>query len=207
MNDTIIITDLTRFQKEGKVCIAGYSQRQKKIIRPLFSEQMTNAYLDQKVCEQYNILPGTRLSGDFESMNHQSPHHEDHLVRGTLNVDTPATKEEFLAVLQATSCETLNLGFGCSINDKVIPGRPGRNGCRLRLKSRPGSPIRTTRSVWSAARSPATLRSSTSTIKANCSPNGRRPFRRSCSTGWSSNRLPPAASMSPIAAPAKSAAI
>jgi hypothetical protein len=121
MKDTIIITDLTRFQKEGKVCIAGYSQRQKKIIRPLFSEQMTNAYLDQKVCEQHNILPGTRLSGDFESMNHQSPHHEDHLVRGTLNVDTPAAKEEFLAVLQATSCETLNLGFGCSINDKVIP--------------------------------------------------------------------------------------
>jgi len=121
MKDTIIITDLTRFKKEGKVCIAGYSQQQSKIIRPLFSEHIADAYLDQKVCEQYNILPGTRLSGDFESMNHQSPHNEDHLVRGTLNVDTPATKEEFLVVLQETSRETLSLGFGCPINDKVIP--------------------------------------------------------------------------------------
>jgi len=73
MKDTIIITDLTRFKKEGKVCIAGYSQQQSKIIRPLFLEHIADAYLDQKVCEQHNILPGTRLSGDFESMNHQSP--------------------------------------------------------------------------------------------------------------------------------------
>ena len=121
MNDTIIITDLTRFKKEGKVCIAGYSQQQRKIIRPLFSEQMTDAYLSQKDCERYNILPGTRLRGDFESMNHSAPHNEDHLVRGTLEVLKPATKEEFLAVLQETSNATLSAGFGCAVDSKVIP--------------------------------------------------------------------------------------
>lgn len=121
MNDTIIVTDLTRFRKEGKVCIAGYSQKQRKIIRPLFSEQMTDAYLAQEDCEKYKILPGTRLCGNFESMNHPSPHNEDHLVRGAIQFLAPTTKKEFLAILQATNCTSLNSGFGCSINDKVIP--------------------------------------------------------------------------------------
>jgi hypothetical protein len=121
MKDTIIVTDLTRFRKNGKVCLAGYSQQQRRIIRPLLSEYLPDAYLDQEQCERYNILPGTRLMGDFETMNHPSPHNEDYLARGEINVCTPVTKDVFLKVLQETSCRSLCEGFGCDINSKVIP--------------------------------------------------------------------------------------
>ena len=112
MNDTIIITDLTRLGRDGKVCLASYySQQQRKVIRPLFSEQMKDAYyIDQEVCEQYNILLVIRLCGDFESMNHSSPHNEDHLVRGDFHALEPATKKELLSVLQTTNCGTLTSG-------------------------------------------------------------------------------------------------
>jgi len=109
----IIVTDLTRFS-DDRVCLAGVDPVDMKLIRPM-------PYINQVECQQFNILPGTKIAADFRpSPTIEAPHTEDHQWQNK-NILARATSDEFYNLLQATLSSSISQGFGVDVRDKVIP--------------------------------------------------------------------------------------
>jgi len=112
----IIITDLTRFSKPEKVCIAGISVTTGDCIRPL-------PYISYEKCKELNILPGSKLTSQFTQNNNRgTPHIEDSYYED-LNHIGQSTSDEFHQVLNDSLFNSISQGFGYSFPEggKVIP--------------------------------------------------------------------------------------
>ena len=112
----IIITDLTRFNTSDKVCIAGININTNKCIRPM-------PYLTATKCEELNILPGSKLNGDFQQNTSRGfPHSEDNYYNN-LTHNGACTADEFHEVLNNTIAASVSDGFGYLFPEggKVIP--------------------------------------------------------------------------------------
>ena len=112
----IIITDLTRFSKPEKVCIAGISVITGECIRPL-------PYILYERCKELNILPGSKLTSEFTQNNNRgNPHIEDSYYED-LNYIGQSTSDEFHQVLNDSLFNSISQGFGYSFPEggKVIP--------------------------------------------------------------------------------------
>jgi hypothetical protein len=112
----IIITDLTRFSKPEKVCIAGINTTTGECIRPL-------PYILYERCKELNILPGSKLTGAFTQNNNRgNPHIEDNYYE-ELNYIGQSTSNEFYQVLNNSLFNSISQGFGYSFFEggKVIP--------------------------------------------------------------------------------------
>lgn len=106
----IIITDLTRFHGD-KVCIAGINPETYECVRPM-------PYLDAKSCKDMNILPGSKLKGDFvSSPNPKRPHTEDTSYK-KLKLEEPVTSDEFYNLLLETKKESIEEGFEIELKPK-----------------------------------------------------------------------------------------
>jgi hypothetical protein len=104
MKRTIIVTDLTRFSKPDMVCTAGIDPKTGECIRPM-------PYLSSSECKRLKILPGGRLTAEFTpSRQITKPHTEDHGYTG-LAFQGPCTSDEFRAVLEKSSFNSVEEGF------------------------------------------------------------------------------------------------
>ncbi|NCO84099.1 MAG: hypothetical protein COZ31_00230 [Nitrospirae bacterium CG_4_10_14_3_um_filter_44_29] len=126
----IIVTDLTRFSINDKVCIAGIDVKLKQCIRPL-------PYIEKATCRKLKILPGAILEGKFSKPKSiDKPHTEDMNYDG-LSFKGPCTSEEFESVLKASMYPSINKGFDCKVpaGMKLIPpdDPPSRSIITLKL--------------------------------------------------------------------------
>lgn len=106
----IIITDLTRFKNQDKVCTAGVTS-DGTVIRPM-------PYLSTERCRELDIHPGGILEGDLKLSGSAAPHIED-ATFSTLNFNGPCSTTAFRDVLEATLFPSMSEGFGV----KVCPGQ------------------------------------------------------------------------------------
>jgi len=111
----IIITDLTRFTNQDKVCIAGINPESNECIRPM-------PYIQKAACKKLNILPGAIIEGDFAHRACQAPHTEDR-DRANLKFLGPCSSEQFKSILENTSYNSVEEGFGITLSfgQKYIP--------------------------------------------------------------------------------------
>lgn len=111
----IIITDLTRFSNKDIVCTAGINPETIECIRPM-------PYIQKTDCQKLNILPGAIIEGDFSPCSCTSPHTEDR-NRGKLKFLGPCSSEEFKRILEETSFDSVEEGFGITLEygQKHIP--------------------------------------------------------------------------------------
>lgn len=112
----IIVTDLTHFQNEDCVCIAGICLDNKVCVRPM-------PYLDSQVCKNSNILPGAILEGDFKPKSVVTkPHTEDYSYT-SLKFLGPSSSDDFLSSLCCGLVGSIEEGFGVKLEDgqKHIP--------------------------------------------------------------------------------------
>jgi len=108
-----VITDLTQFSKDGRVCMAAVNTETGRCIRPM-------PYLNQDNCRENRILPGSIISGDFESVPVIEPHIED--VRyGNLQHLGPCDALTFKKLLDLTRSNDLASGFDGPIDKKLNP--------------------------------------------------------------------------------------
>ena len=114
MNKTIIVTDLTRFNTNGRVCLAGVEPETRMLIRPM-------PYINQDFCEENKIIPGSIISADFDPVPTRTPPHiEDYWWRNIVKAGN-ATSSEFYELLRATAFPSIATGFEMAVTDKVIP--------------------------------------------------------------------------------------
>ncbi len=118
----IIVTDLTRFQNKGLVCLAGINPYTGQCIRPFLRNAGGGTdYLNFQFVKDRNIIPGSYLDTDFiPKRNPFRPHTEDHIIGGALQTPGNATSEEFMSILDATSSTTVAAGFGSNPVDKYF---------------------------------------------------------------------------------------
>ena len=120
MKRSIIVTDLTRFNKPDIVCIAGTDRRNGECIRPM-------PYLKTATCQDLNILPGAILTGEFTpSPNRAGPHQEDFLY-DRLTFEGASTSADFRTALESGLVESVEDGFEIKFHDqqKHVPdGHP-----------------------------------------------------------------------------------
>ncbi|MBI1821638.1 MAG: hypothetical protein HYR79_08010 [Nitrospirae bacterium] len=126
-----IVTDLTRFQNEDIVCVAGVDIKTKKCVRPL-------PYIEMEYCKKLNILPGAKIKGKLiKAKELKKPHLEDKNY-SELEYEGPCSSVEFEDVLKNTTYDSINEGFEGKIpgSSKVIPHNdpPGRSIISLKLK-------------------------------------------------------------------------
>lgn len=119
---SIIVTDLTRFQNQGLVCLAGIDPNTGQCIRPfLMNAGRGTDYLNFQFVKDRNIVPGSYLDANFvPKSNLHGPHTEDHIIVGGLQTPGNATGEEFMRVLDATSSLTVAAGFGSNPANKYF---------------------------------------------------------------------------------------
>jgi len=130
----IIITDLTRFKNQEKVCIAGVSE-DGTVIRPL-------PYLDSEQCRKLDIHPGGILEGDFALNNSSAPHIEDASYDlSKLYFLGACSKQEFRNVLEATLYASLSEGFGVEVQskEKCLPASTLPDRSLITIKLRPST--------------------------------------------------------------------
>jgi hypothetical protein len=112
----IIVTDLTHFKNEDKICVAGICLENGLCVRPM-------PYLSKKMCRELNMLPGGKLVGTFTpTQNSRVPHIEDHNYED-LKFAGAASAEEFKSVLEASLEDSVESGFDVDIadNQKFFP--------------------------------------------------------------------------------------
>jgi len=112
----VIITDLTRFSTDERVCTAAVDMNTGECIRPI-------PYLLTSRCAELNIQPGSILEGDFDfKRDAENPHIEDAFHKN-LQFLGPSTTEEFKEVLDNTLSNSVSAGFGITFAEgqKHIP--------------------------------------------------------------------------------------
>jgi hypothetical protein len=127
----LIVTDLTRFSKDDKVCIAGIALKSKQCVRPL-------PYIEKAECKRLKILPGAILEGEFTKRNNVDKPHTEDMNYTDLSYKGSCTAEDFEGVLKSTSYSSINEGFDdkVPIGTKFIPfdDPPGRSIITIKLK-------------------------------------------------------------------------
>lgn len=116
VNRTIVVTDLTRFTNRDIVCMAGIDIDNGECIRPM-------PYLRTSQCEEWNLLPGAVLSGNFGALqNIEKPHVEDVNCQNLL-LQRFCSIEEFRNILSQSSSQSIEHGFNVQLNvgQKYIP--------------------------------------------------------------------------------------
>ena len=108
-----VVTDLTQFNKEKKVCLAAVHTETGECIRPM-------PYLTQDYCRENRVFPGSIIAGDFERFHTTPPHIEDVHYKN-LRHGGPCSSKIFKSVLDLTVCRNLISGFGGPIEDKINP--------------------------------------------------------------------------------------
>ena len=107
----VIITDLTRFAKPDKVCIAAIDQKTGECLRPM-------PYIESSQVAKLNIHPGAILESDLAlRANNSNPHLED-AVYQTMKYLGAASGEEFKSVLDQTLSTSVASGFGVAFDDR-----------------------------------------------------------------------------------------
>lgn len=116
MKRQIIITDLTRFNNDLKVCTAGIDYNTMECIRPL-------PYITRSSCDELSILPGGILSGDFEFQNDRGGPHKEDCRHGGLKYLGACSSEAFREVLEATCYPSVAQGFNIELldGDRGVP--------------------------------------------------------------------------------------
>ncbi|PSR17370.1 hypothetical protein C8255_12975 [filamentous cyanobacterium CCP3] len=130
----IIVTDLTRFSKPEKVCIAGINIENGECIRP-------TPYLSSDYCKQLGILPGSILKGIFrKSLTIEKPHSEDTNYQNIVH-DGICTAEEFERVLCFNLANGIEEGFNVKIasDQKYIPANSPPEHSIITIKVSPKS--------------------------------------------------------------------
>lgn len=118
----IVVTDLTRFNNNSLLCLAGLTEDAARCIRPLFATKL--GYLSYETCRKHKVLPGTILEGEFApSGTVNPPHTEDHRINGNLKNCGNVSSDEFKRLLADSSCRSVNAGFASQLahGSKVIP--------------------------------------------------------------------------------------
>lgn len=106
-----ILTDLTRFSKPDKVCIALIDPSNGQCFRPM-------PYLASDVCSKLNFQPGAKILGVVNlKRNNVRPHIED-ATYGELKFGGPSTAAEFREVLQMSISPSVAEGFGVTFKPK-----------------------------------------------------------------------------------------
>ena len=116
MNRAIIITDLTRFRDQTKVCVAGIDPRTGDCIR-------LQPYPKAQWCEKHKIFPGTIVKGDFKVCPERlGPHQEDYWCRN-LSVTGCCSYAEFKDLLVSSQFASVGEGFEFSFeqDQKHLP--------------------------------------------------------------------------------------
>jgi len=130
----IIVTDLTRFSKAEKVCIAGINTQTFECVRPM-------PYLTAKACKDLNILPGAILEANFKPFKEtEKPHTEDHFYeKNELSFQGPCSAKDFKKVLAKTHVKGVGNGFSVKLKDdqKCIPSKDEPNCSITTIKVSP----------------------------------------------------------------------
>jgi len=93
------------------VCTAGIDEDSGECIRPM-------PYLALSECKRLNVLPGAKLSGDFNpSSDRTGPHQEDYRYK-KLKFLGPSTSSEFKNALRQGLYGSVEEGFEVALNDK-----------------------------------------------------------------------------------------
>jgi hypothetical protein len=137
---TLIITDVTRFAKSGKLCVAGIDVENGECIRPMIAGSSHPDYLTHEACKTHDILPGTVLTGTFADIKGTSrPHHEDRLASKMKSLGA-SSAADFEEILRQHSYGSLSTGFGADPNGKVFGlDLPPPVRSIITLRPRPGS--------------------------------------------------------------------
>lgn len=112
----VIVTDLTRFSTNEKVCIAAIDYETGECFRPI-------PYIKSSRCAELNIQPGAILEGDLViNTNADSPHREDAFY-SKLGFIGPSSSDQFKSVLQNSLSPSISSGFAINFNSgqKHIP--------------------------------------------------------------------------------------
>lgn len=131
---TYILTDLTRFSKPDKVCIALVDPETGQCFRPI-------PYLTSKACSDLDIQPGAKILGKLTlRKDRQAPHIED-ANYGDLKFAGPSTTQEFRGILEKTLSPSISEGFGVSFeaNQKHIPDDTPAGSSILTIKVNPSA--------------------------------------------------------------------
>lgn len=124
----LIITDLTRFKADDKLCTAGVSE-DGTVVRPL-------PYLSSAKCKEFNVLPGGILEGEFTFKNASRPHVEDADWKNLRYVGR-STGDQFRQALESTLYGSISEGFECEVTGKGIPERSPPPRSLITIKVRP----------------------------------------------------------------------
>lgn len=131
---TYILTDLTRFSKPDKVCIALVDPETSQCFRPI-------PYLTSKACADLNIQPGAKILGQLTlRTDRQAPHIEDSNYR-ELKFAGPSLAQDFREILEKTLSSSISEGFGVSFDDnqKHIPKDTPARSSILTIKVAPNA--------------------------------------------------------------------
>jgi hypothetical protein len=128
----IVVTDLTRFNNEELLCLAGLTEDGKQCIRPMRPSKP--GYVAYAKCKELNVLPGTILEGDFTMPQHVEPPHVETRNFTKLKVKGQVTSDEFKAILEISSSTSIRGGLGITqAIDKVLTIAPARSIMTLRI--------------------------------------------------------------------------
>lgn len=113
---TYIVTDLTRFKDDDRVCTAVVDPETGECFRPL-------PYLKSEVCRRLDLQPGAKITGVLTRKRGNSRPHIEDASHQKLKYLGPCTAEEFKQVMQMTLSEGVNVGFGYAFppGTKVVP--------------------------------------------------------------------------------------
>lgn len=128
----VIITDLTRFSKNEKVCTAAIDVDTGECFRPM-------PYLKSKRCAELNIQPGAILMGDLALRADASNPHIEDATYSKLEFHGASTAEEFKLVLEKSLSHSVSSGFGINfdVGQKHIPIEETANCSIVTIKVQP----------------------------------------------------------------------
>lgn len=112
-----IVTDLTRFQNDEKVCTAILDSETGECLRPL-------PYFSFAQCKKINMHPGAVLQGTFFiNSDAAEPHVEDARYENDVEFIRIASSEEFKEALVVSLEDSVSEGFGAGLIEehKYIP--------------------------------------------------------------------------------------
>lgn len=128
----VIITDLTRFSTDEKVCTAVIDVQTGECLRPM-------PYLRSSICKELGIHPGAILKGNLVlKRNRNNPHIED-ASYSDLKFHGACSGEQFLQILENSLSESVSAGFGFNFGEqqKHIPHNQAANCSIITVKILP----------------------------------------------------------------------